>query len=78
MRGRTKAMRAVMQPLKADSAEGAGGGRALKSRAGWAEKAKSAKKHWRKTPRLIARPPHNAPMLMLFALFGFFCPPCSA
>ena len=75
MRGRAKGMRAVMQPLNADSAEG---GRAVKSQAGRAEKAKSAKKHWRKTPRLIARPPHIAPMLMLFALFGFFCPSCLA
>ena len=68
-------MRAVMQPLKADSAEG---GRAVKSQAGGQGKAKSAKKHWRKTPRLIARPPTKAPMLLLFAPFGFSLPPCLA
>ena len=86
MRGRAKGMRAVMQSLKAESAEGAGGCRAVKSQAGMQGKAKSAKKHWRKTPRLITRPPIKAPMLMLFALFGFslhlclaYCPatPCA-
>ena len=78
MRGRAKGVRAVMQPLKAESAEGAEGVRAVKSQAGVQGKAKSAKKHWRKTPRLIKTPPHKAPMLLFFAPFGFSLRPCLA
>ena len=66
-----------MQAIKAESAEGAGGGRAL-SRAGGAEKAKKRKKHkhWRFVRWCFYQSWCFAPML--FCAFGFFCPPCSA